>query len=255
MSKQSTRLKAAGKAILPAGVRTWLRTQQQRFSVKPPVGSLRFGSLNRVTPISSVFGFDRGHCIDRYYIEDFLKHHAADIKGHVLEVADNEYTLRFGKENVEQSSVLHAVDGNPKATIVANLTAADNIPSNTFDCMIITQTLQFIYDVAPAISSIYRILKPQGVVLATIPGISQISLYDMERWGDFWRFTSASARRLFEEAFLPNDVDVRTYGNVFAAMAFLHGLATEDVEISKLDSHDPAYEVVVTVRAVKSATP
>src|SRR6185503_10954466 len=172
MAKQSTKLRETGKAIVPVSVRSWLRRQQIRFSVNPPVGSLRFGSLDRVSPVSSEFGFDRGHCIDRYYIESFLQEYAENIRGHVLEIADNDYTMQFGKERVEQSTVLHAVEGNPKATIVADITTAENIPSNTFDCMIITQTLQFIYDVRTAISTIYRLLKPGGVLLTTFPGIS-----------------------------------------------------------------------------------
>ena len=46
--------------------------------------------------LSRDFGFDRGTPIDRYYIESFLSTHASDIRGHVLEVADNTYTRRFG---------------------------------------------------------------------------------------------------------------------------------------------------------------
>ena len=253
MSNQPSRLSATGKALLPRSLRRWLRRQQQRFAVSPPVGTLRFGSFDRVTPVSSVFGFDRGHCIDRHYIERFLEDNSGDIKGHVLEVADNAYTIQFGKD-VQQSSVLHAVPGNTKATIVADLRTAENIPSNEFDCIIITQTLQFIYELPDATSTLHRILKPGGVALATVPGISQISQYDMERWGDFWRFTSVSARRLFEEHFAAGNVSVQAFGNVFAAMAFLHGLATEDVDISKLDLHDPSYEVILAIRAVKAGT-
>ena len=38
-----------------------------------------------------------------------------------------------------------------------------------------------------------RILKPGRVLLTTLPGISQLCRYGMDRWGDFWRF-SARAR-------------------------------------------------------------
>ncbi len=251
MSKQSIRLRETGKAILPVSFRGWLRRQQKRFSVNPPVGSVRFGSLDRVNPVSTEFGFDRGHCIDRYYIESFLHEHAQDIRGHVLEIADNDYTLQFGNGRVEQSTVLHAVAGNPRATIVADITSAENIPSNTFDCMIITQTLQFIYDFRAAIATIHRLLKPGGVLLTTFPGISQISRFDMDRWGEYWRFTTLSAKQLFAERFGQEAVAVRAYGNVFAAVALLHGLAQEDIEVAKLQPHDPDYEVLITVRAVK----
>lgn len=250
-------MKAALKALLPAPARHWLRAKFQRLTIWPPVGSVRFGDLRRLKPISRVFGFDRGLCIDRYYIENFLAKHAEDIRGHVLEIGDDTYTRRFGGDRVARSDVLHVQEGNPKATIVADLTCADSIPSDTFDCIIFTQTLQFIYDVRAAIRHLHRILKPSGVLLATFPGISQISRYDMDRWGDYWRFTTLSARRLFEEVFPPGNVTVRAYGNVLAAVAFLHGLSAEELRREELDYHDPDYELIITVRAVKprKATP
>jgi ubiquinone/menaquinone biosynthesis C-methylase UbiE len=135
--------------------------------------------------------------------------------------------------------------------MVADLTCADHIPSDTFDCILLTQTLQFIYDVRAALKTLYRILKPAGILLATFPGISQISRYDMERWGDHWRFTSLSSRRLFAEVFPSARVTVEAHGSVLTALAFLHGLAMEELRQEELDARDPDYEVVITVRAVK----
>lgn len=231
--------------------RRWIERKKKEFSCWPPVGWVRFGSLWRLKPISRLFGFDRGLCIDRYYIEQFLSVHLSDIQGRTLEVGEDTYTREFGGDRVKGSDVLHVVEGNPKATIVADLACGDSIPSDTFDCVIFTQTLQHIYDVRAAIRTLHRILKPGGVSLVTVPGISQISRYDMDRWGDYWRFTTLSARRLFEEAFPVTSVTVKAYGNVFAAIAFLHGLVTEDLRQEELDYPDPDYEVLITVRAVK----
>ena len=150
-----------------------------------------------------------------------------------------------------KSDVLHAMDGNPKSTIVADLTCADHISSDTFDCLIITQTLPFIYDVKAAICTLNRILKSGGVVLTTLPGISQISRYDMDRWGEYWRFTTLSAQRLFAEFFPPECVTIEAHGNVLAAIALLHGLASSELKPLELEHHDPDYEVMITVRAVK----
>jgi len=150
--------------------------------------------------------------------------------------------------------VLHAVSGNPKATIVADLTSDNDIASDSFDCIIATQTLQFIYDVRASIRTLHRILKPGGVLLATIPGISQISRYDMQRWGEYWRFTTRSAQKLFEEGFPLSNLSIEAHGNVLAASALLQGLAVEDVRHEELNYRDPDYEVLITVRAVKSGT-
>jgi hypothetical protein len=91
------------------------------------------------------------------------------------------------------------------------------------------------------------------VVLATVPGISQIVRYDMDRWGDYWRFTSLSARRLFECAFPGGEVRVEAHGNVLAGAAFLYGLSSGELRPEELEHHDPDYEVLITVRAVKAA--
>ena len=239
------------RRILPTQFRYWLWRQRHKFHYWPPLGCVRFGDLRRVTPVSRDFGSDRGECIDRYYIENFLAQYAQDIHGSVLEVADNTYTMRFGGDRVIKSDVLYVSEGNPRATIVADLSSENPIAPNSFDCVILTQTLQYIYDVRAAVLTLHRILKPGGVLLASFPGISQISRRDMERWGEYWRFTSLSARRLFEEAFSTGNVSVDSYGNVLAANALLQGLVLEDLRRQELDCRDPDYELVITVRAVK----
>lgn len=180
-----------------------------------------------------------------------MAQYANDIHGHVLEIADNSYTLTFGGNRVSKSDILHVTADNPKATIIADLTNAKQIISETFDCIILTQSLQFIYDVNAALQTVYRILKPNGVLLATFPGISKISRYDMQQWGEYWRFTSLSAYRLFTEEFHKNNVIIKSYGNVLTAIASLEGLITEELRIAELDYCDPDYEVLITVRAQK----
>ena len=218
-----------------------------------PVNEVQFGSFRRLTPISRDFGCDRGRPIDRYYIENFLAKQEQDVRGRVLEIGENSYTRRFGRERVTQSDILHVVEGEPQATIIADLASADHIPSNSFDCIILTQTLQLIYDVRAALRTIRRILKPSGVLLATFPGISQT--YDHE-WSStwYWNFTSVSACRLFEEAFSPENVAIEAFGNVLAAMSFLHGLSVDELSTDELDYREPGYDVTLAVRAIKPAT-
>ncbi len=216
----------------------------------PPCGTIDFGSLRRTTPISRQFGFDRGTPIDRYYIAKFLTEHASDIRGRVLEIGDDTYTRQFGGARVQGSDVLHVAAGNPQATIIADITNAPHIPSESFDCIIFPQTLHLIYDFRAAIATLHRILKPGGSVIATFPGISQKST---DEWATYWQwaFTRFSAERMFGEVFPPSLVTVRTYGNVLAAIAFLHGIVTEELTSDELDVYDSAYEMLIGVRAVK----
>ncbi len=237
--------------VLAMGVRTWLREKLRLGGNGPRPGQLRFGHLRRAAPVSRLFGFDRGQPVDRYYIENFLAARAEDIHGNVLEVGGDKYTRAFGGPRVKEADVLHASSDNPRATIVADLARGDNIPSDAFDCFILTQTLQFVYDVHAAVRTIYRILKPGGVVLATLPGISRIDRGGANQWGEWWRFTGMSAQRLFSEAFPRENVTVESYGNVLIAIALLHGLATEELRREEFAYHDPDYEVLITVRSEK----
>jgi SAM-dependent methyltransferase len=219
---------------------------------KPFVGMVNFGDLRRLKPIDSTFGYGRGEqSIARYYIDRFIAENAQYIRGRVLEIGDNRYTAAYGGDKVEKSDVLHVASDNPNATIVADLSRPTPIPDDSFDCIILTQTLQFIYDYQTALRQTHRILKRGGILLATLAGISQISRYDMDRWGEYWRFTSVSARRIFSEYFPEESITVAVHGNVLAAIAVLEGLASKELTKAELDYNDPYYEVIITVRAIK----
>jgi glycosyltransferase involved in cell wall biosynthesis len=237
------------KIVLPSPVQRLLAERRGEPYISGK-GKVRFGDFRRLTPISREFGFDRGLPIDRYYIENFLARHANDIQGHVLEVGDDTYTCKYGGKRVIKKDILHVSEDNPAATIVADLAQADHIPSNFFDCIILTQTLHIVYDVQVAIKTLYRILKPGGVLLVTFPGISQISI---DEWSDswYWSFTVRSAQRLFEDVFREQNIEVQSFGNVLVATAFLQGLAVEELNKKELDYSDPHYQALITVRAVK----
>jgi SAM-dependent methyltransferase len=221
----------------------------------PPIGWIRFGGLRRLEPISR-HSASRGIAVTRYYIYEFLALHSDDIKGRVLEIEDDICTKRFGGNKVLKSDVLHVWPDNPKSTIVADLTnsSADMIPSNSFDCIIFTHTLQCIYDVKVAIRTLHRILKPGGVLLVTSDGINRISRGNMDKWGEYWKFTSLSLRLLFEEVFLPENIEVKIYGNVLAATCVLHGISARELKSSELSYRDRDFEVVVGLRARKNAS-
>src|ERR1041385_8023458 len=128
----------------------------------------------RTAPASAFWGLDRGTPVDRYYIERFVAAHRADIRGHVVEMHDSRYTDQFGT-GVTRRDVLDIDGGNPNATIVADLTAAGAVADDTFDCFVLTQTLQFILDVPAALAQVHRILRPGGVALVPVPAVSRLA--------------------------------------------------------------------------------
>lgn len=219
---------------------------------RPLPGHVEVGDLGRTQPFSTQFGYDRGGPVDRYYIENFLQRESAWVKGRVLEIGDNSYTLRFGGDRLTKSDVLHVHSNNPMATLVGDLSDAPQIPDNTFDCIILTQTLHLIYNLKGALQTCERILKPGGVLLLTVPGISHI---DHDEWNDnwLWSFTAASLRRLLSEVFPADHLALQTHGNVFIATAFLYGMGVSEVTREQLDFTDPHYQVIITAKATKPA--
>jgi SAM-dependent methyltransferase len=200
-------------------------------------------------PLSKNFGSERGTPLDRYYIENFLEQNRNDIHGHVLEVSNNIYTKRFG-QNVDRSEILDNNRDNPNVTLIADLEAAEDLPSNQFDCLIFTQVLQFIYRVEPCVAHLYRALKEGGVLLATLPSNSRIAPdYGIEK--DYWRFHPGTCEKLFGSIFGQENITIQGYGNNFVDISFLQGIAYEEISKKQLDYYDPLFPLLVTVRAVK----
>ncbi len=206
---------------------------------------------DKLSPISRDYGLERGTPIDRYYIERFLEQNRKDINGHVLEFGDNYYTVKFGGVDVSRSEILYPVEGNPDATIVADLSTGEGLETATFDCIICTQVLGCISDIKASIGSAKKALKPGGVLLATMPTITKISHEDMALWGDYWRVTGLGAKKLFQEVFPPEHITVSSYGNVYSAASFLYGVAAEELTSPELDYFDSEYEMLVCIRVVK----
>lgn len=220
-----------------------------RQRLKRATRPARLGTLRRTAPLSRDFGYDRGTPVDRYYIERFLFAHRRHVRGIVLEVKESTYTDRFGS-GVIKKDVLDVDPGNPLATVVTDLAVADSIPDATYDCFILTQTLQFIYDARSAISHARRILKPGGALLVTVPVVSPI--VDDDHLTDYWRFTVSSCTQLFEEAFGSEAIQVCPHGNVLSAIAFLVGMAQEELTRDELEPSDSGYAVLISVRALKA---
>jgi SAM-dependent methyltransferase len=233
----------------------WLR---RIFLGIPQPGAVDFGDLRRTTPIGRHFGADRplsggqpGMPVDRHYVERFLEAHAGDIRGHVLEIGEDTYTRRFGGKQVVSRDVLHVAAGNPAATIVADLADAPQIADASFDCVILTQTLHLIYDARSAVRTLCRILKPDGVLLMTVPGITLVPTTTTWAYTWYWSFTGLAVRRMLEEEFDASRVEIVSHGNVLTATAFLHGLAAQELTLQEFAATDPDFPLILSARARK----
>ena len=241
------RVRSVVREVVPAPLRPVARGVARRVR---GLGLVRVGYLRRTVPVSRVFGADRGLPIDRYYVERFLAENAQGIGGRVLEVGDAGYTRRFGGHRVTRSDVVNIDAGGPETTIVADLAHAAHIPDASFDCLVITQTLHLVFDLPAAVATLERILAPGGTLLATVPGISPLS---SDRWADtwYWSLTPLSAARLFRPGFGADNVEVGHHGNVLTSVAFLQGMAAHELRPVELDTPDPQFPMLITIRALK----
>ena len=250
--QEQTLLERRGQALAELG-----RTVDELAAIRPALArhglrTLDFSDLRSTSPVSRNWGSERGVPIDRHYIHEFLKEHAGDVHGHVLEMLNSYLTTTHGGERVERSDILDIDAGNPRATIVGDLRVAEGLPAGAYDCFILTQTLHLIDDMAAALATAHRVLKPGGVLLVTLPCASMVATGYGPK-GDHWRVTEAGARALFERVFSPGDLSIRARGNLLTTTAFLHGLSCDDVEPAEFAVDDPAYPLVITVRAQKTA--
>ncbi|MFN4276636.1 MAG: class I SAM-dependent methyltransferase [Ferrovibrio sp.] len=212
---------------------------------------VNWGDLRRLTPISAAFGQDRGTPVRRHYIEAFLDSCRADLHGRVLEVGDDRYAQAFAAADAT-IDVLSPSAETPKVTVVGDLMTGDGIPDERFDAIILTQVLHVIYDMRASIATAHRALRPGGVLLASLPALTQISRFDYDRWGDYWRVTDMAAQRLFDEAFPGGSVTTTAYGNILTATASLYGVSAQELSAAELSHYDPDYQILVGVRAQKA---
>ena len=194
-------------------------------------------------PSSRHFGIEYGRAIDRYYIEKFLFDNRSLIHGDVLEVADSTYTYKFGTD-ISHAYKMHVEGEN--GCLRANLVTGEGLKDEMVDCFICTQTLQFIFEIQEAIKTIYRILKPGGSALITVPGISQIVMGDYKRWGDYWRFTDKSISELLVQVFPKDKLKIKTWGNMKVSIGFLYGLSCNDLSIEDFNYRDEQYQFLIT---------
>lgn len=242
--------------LLPDRLRGWLRGQRKRFERKLLVidGVSDWSVLRRTTPYRKHLGGRRGSYIDRFYIERFLAANQECIQGAVAEIQSDEYTRMFGGDRVERSEIIDANCDNADRTLTLDLAQTATAPEDAFDCVLCTQTLFLIRDYAAAVRSLFRMLKPGGVVLVTVPGICPVIRGPLIAGvgEDWWRFTARSAHVIFAEVFGAGNVRTESYGNVLTATAFLMGLVQEELTAEELNFRDPDCEVVVAVRATKN---
>jgi len=131
---------------------------------------------------------------DRYLLKKQIKDNVRYIKGVVLDAGSGrseryKHFFNFDKYIKLDIDSAHGVD------IVGSI---ENIPaeSESFDSVISTQVLEHVKNPQKAIEEFYRVLKPGGHCLITVPQSSELH----EEPNDFFRFTKFGLEELVKKS-------------------------------------------------------
>lgn len=194
-----------------------------------------------VIPISRNYGAEFGKPIDRYYIEKFLEDNREYIHGDVIEIEDTTYTKRYG-HSLTKCIALHVEDKDD--CIKGNFDTGEGINEGMVDCLICTQTLQYIYHLENAVKNIWKMLRPGGTALITMPFLAQY-FEGAHSWNDYWRATPQCLRKVLTEVFGEENITTGSLGNIKTAIGFLYGLCCDDIDMGVFDYNDKEYPVII----------
>lgn len=213
-----------------------------KTNLSPALGSLDWGSLRNMNPVSENWGFDRGQPVGRYYVEQFLERHSEHIKGKCIEVMNADYCKRFGNDRTSQIDVIDINPNNKQATIIGDLTDPNTLGEKIYDCFILTQTLPVIFDSRAVLKNCYAAIKPGGVLLVTVPALCRYSPHPE----DYWRFTDKSLSELIRKSTACSNWQVSSFGNLVASIGFLIGVASSELTPEELQFYDPRFPITIT---------
>jgi hypothetical protein len=223
----------------------------------PLVRQLRCAQLRRLRPLRN--GRQRGLPIVRYYWAQFLEGHRADIRGRGLEIGTTETIRRYGGSALTGTDAIDLAPHNPEVTVVADLTRADELPGDTYDCFVNQFTMHLIYDLDSAMYHSLRLLKPGGVMLVNFPSVEYCFErgLDMETGGRlfvFWQFTPLQVENLLRRCGLADaDFSLELFGNLFARVAYQMNIPADELTRAELDHVDPGHPLLICARIVKPA--
>ena len=116
----------------------------------------------------------------------------------------------------------------------------------TVDWVVLDRCLQQLPDPTVGLEEIVGRLKPGALLVSLFTGIARPEMDDL---GPLWSVAPYAARRLHEERGGLERIEVKQYGNVTLALAWLYRLPAEDLTERELATVDSAYPVLVGVTA------
>jgi hypothetical protein len=222
----------------------------------PVVRTWRAGHLRRLAPLAG--GRQRGTPIVRYYWERFLEQHRSDVRGRALEIGSTQTLQRIGRSAVTRAEAID-VAARAGIDIVADISRAEALPADTYDCIVVPFTTHLIYDIDAALHHLIRMCTPGGVLLVNFPCVE----YYFPRGLDMntgitlhvhWSFTPLQVENLLRRQGLDADsFALVSDGNLFARVAYQANLPVEELTQEERDFRDEGHPLLISARVVKPA--
>jgi SAM-dependent methyltransferase len=238
-----------------------MNDQEKKFRYRknwrswPLIRHLRALQFRRLKPLGD--GRSDNLSPIRSYWYNYLEQHRADIRGQALEIGNTETIRFFGGDQLTRSDALDLSASGPEVRVVADLSRADHVPGNQYDCFVNQFTTAVVYDVEAMLYHSIRLLKPGGVLLINFwcldfylyRGLimeSGLPLYM------YWWFTPIQVVNLLRGMGLAAaDFHVEVFGNLLTRMAFLMNLDARELTRQELDVNDPGQPLLICARIVK----
>lgn len=188
----------------------------------------------------------REECFDRKYINNYISENRSCIKGDVLEFCGGDlYAPKYAnnKINLKTMAYIGHKDIYPNATYFCNLDEEATLPNAKFDCIIATQVIMYMNNPLVALSNLRKLLKPNGVLLLTVPGPL---FHHSKNTHHMFSFTEESIKYLFNEVF-GNYSNLKLYGNINYAEYMLFWTKAPN---KANNSFDYLYTLVIGVKAI-----
>jgi SAM-dependent methyltransferase len=208
--------------------------------------------LKRPGVVYQDYGVRHGTPVDRLYIRRFVAEHSRAIRGRVLEVDRAEWVLLAEAETVSDLDILDVDAHNPRANIFGDLGDPHLLKRQTYDCILMMQTLQYVAEPRAVISHLWKALAPGGTLLLSVPVLTRLDLMCGPE-GDKWRMTVSGLRSVLEDHAPDGRIDVRGYGSLASAVGFLAGVPSEKLGRRVMGWDDPIFALVVCARVDKRA--
>ena len=211
--------------------------------------------FRRMIPFNQ--GASTGLSTIRYYWADFLDKHRKDIRGIGLEVGEVSTIRAYGGDAITRADAIDLAAHNDDVRVVADLSRADHIAGDQYDCFVNQFTTAVIHDIDAALYHAIRFLKPGGVLLINFwcvdfylhRGLDMGTgepLY-MHHW-----FTPIQVQNMLHRLTLTeDDFTLTIYGNLLTRMAFLMNVPAQDFTQAELNHRDPGQPLLICARIVK----